>query len=55
MAKELDKAFEEAEPRMREKYRLLHQTSEFETVEKVDEILQATRYKVTGDQVERKQ
>lgn len=40
---------------MKDKYRLLQQNKEFETVEKVDEFLQATRYKVTGDQVERKQ
>ncbi|KAJ4418157.1 mitochondrial 37S ribosomal protein rsm10 [Gnomoniopsis sp. IMI 355080] len=55
VAKQLDEAYEEAEPLMREKYRLLQQNKEFETVEKVDEFLQATRYKVTGDQVERKQ
>lgn len=51
----MDKAFKEAEPLMNDKYRLLQQNKEFETVEKVDEFLQATRYKVTGDQVERKQ
>lgn len=51
----MDEAFKEAEPMMKEKYRLLQQNKEFETVEKVDEFLQATRYRVTGDQVARKQ
>lgn len=55
VAKQLNEAYEEAEPHMKEKYRLLQQNREFETVEKADEFLQATRYKVTGDQVERKQ
>lgn len=51
----MDKAFKQAEPLMKEKYRLLQQNREFETIEKVDELLQATRYKMTGNQVERKQ
>lgn len=51
----MDEAFKKAEPMMKDKYSLLQQNKEFETVEKVDEFLQATRYKVTGDQVERKQ
>lgn len=54
MAKQMDEAFKDAEPLINDKYRLLQQNKEFETVEKVDEFLQAERYRRTGDQVERR-
>lgn len=55
VAKEMDEAYKEAEPLINEKFRLLVQSKEFESVEKVDEFLQSERYRVTGDRVERNQ
>lgn len=50
MAKEMDKALEEADPVINDKLRLLVQKKEFETVEKVDEFLQSERYRLVGGQ-----
>lgn len=55
MAKQLDEAYKEAEPMIKDKFRLLVQNREFESVEKVDELIQAERYRLTGDRVERNQ
>lgn len=55
VAKQLDEAYKEAEPMIQEKLRLLVQKKDFETVEKVDEVLQSERYRLTGDRVERYQ
>ncbi|KAL1855846.1 mitochondrial 37S ribosomal protein rsm10 [Diaporthe australafricana] len=48
VAKELDKAYEEAKPLIDEKLNLLGQDREIATVEKVDEILTSQRYKLAG-------
>lgn len=53
VAKELGEAFKEAEPLIDDKLRLLSQSKTFETVEKVDELLQSERYRLTGNRVER--
>lgn len=50
VAKEMNKALEEAEPLLKDKFRLLAQKKEFATVEKVDEFLQSERYRLTGGQ-----
>ncbi|CAN8097177.1 unnamed protein product [Discula destructiva] len=55
VAKQLDEAYKQAEPMIKDKFRLLVQKKEFETVEKVDEFLHSERYRLTGDRVERKQ
>lgn len=55
MAKELNEAYEEAKPLIDDKFRLVTQSKKFETVEKVDELLQSERYRLTGARVERYQ
>ncbi|POS81434.1 30S ribosomal protein S10 [Diaporthe helianthi] len=48
VAKELDKAYEEAKPLIKEKFKLLGQSKEIATIEKVDELLTSERYKLAG-------
>lgn len=46
----MNKALEDAEPLINDKLRLLVQNKPIETVEKVDELLQSERYRLTGGQ-----
>lgn len=55
VAKQMEEAYQEAKPLIDDKFRLVVQSKKFETVEKVDELLQSERYRLTGGRVERYQ
>lgn len=48
VAKEMDKAYEEAQEGINKSFEFLGQTKSIETAEKVDEILQSERYRAAG-------
>lgn len=50
VAKEMDKAYEEAQEGLNKSFNYLGQTKTIGTAEKVDEILQSERYRLVGAQ-----